>query len=483
MADEAFALSPINARPTLPTDADYDAIQEAFMETSRGRWFLTEYAKRNRNADTRMVLDAVEKLEISLASQKTQADSAAAEAAAAQVAAAEATLAEAIAARIAAEKTAAAQVAAAEAAAAEAEAARAAAMDAAAAHAAAAEAASAQAAAAQAAAARAAAAAAAPRIELWPELAKAFARTRMEIAQRLLRDSNDEAFEAIRASTETLKSISWALRERGFDVRICDFIDSQVGKITDGSTALMAESSVTTEIEAEILSVFDELIQHVEGLTSGSDAELETLDVVVDAVADAMSEDDTALPMEDDDAEEAAPAEMPAAAIAPAAELEEPAETMQVAPAAAADHDEAFREIYGDDSDIEIVDAAPPPPAPPSVPTEPEINRRRLYEAKLEPYRASETGPQIVSPADDIEIVDAAPIATAPLPHRPVINQPAPSVAAVEPVVGAPPVQPSRPSLGQALLDNGMIQDTPSRPDPLAPFRRMSQAEKIAFFT
>src|SRR5919198_1424782 len=58
MADEAFALSPISARATLPSEEDYAAIAEAFMETSRGRWFLTEYAKRNRNADTRMVLDA-----------------------------------------------------------------------------------------------------------------------------------------------------------------------------------------------------------------------------------------------------------------------------------------------------------------------------------------------------------------------------------------------------------------------------------------
>src|SRR6266852_363415 len=59
MADEAFALSPISARAALPSEEDYAAISEAFMETSRGRWFLGEYAKRNRNADTRMVLDAM----------------------------------------------------------------------------------------------------------------------------------------------------------------------------------------------------------------------------------------------------------------------------------------------------------------------------------------------------------------------------------------------------------------------------------------
>ena len=70
MADEAFALSPISARANLPREEDYDAIREAFMETSRGRWFLGEYAKRNRNADTRMVLDAVERIEETLAAQR-----------------------------------------------------------------------------------------------------------------------------------------------------------------------------------------------------------------------------------------------------------------------------------------------------------------------------------------------------------------------------------------------------------------------------
>jgi hypothetical protein len=73
MADEAFALSPISARATLPGEADYDAISEAFMETSRGRWFLSEYAKRNRNADTRMVLDAVARIEQNLAAQNNVA--------------------------------------------------------------------------------------------------------------------------------------------------------------------------------------------------------------------------------------------------------------------------------------------------------------------------------------------------------------------------------------------------------------------------
>jgi hypothetical protein len=73
MTDEAFALSPISARAAMPGEADYDAISAAFMETSRGRWFLSEYAKRNRNADTSMVLDAVARIEQNLAAQKDAA--------------------------------------------------------------------------------------------------------------------------------------------------------------------------------------------------------------------------------------------------------------------------------------------------------------------------------------------------------------------------------------------------------------------------
>src|ERR1043165_4823476 len=73
MADEAFALSPISARAAQPGEADYDAISAAFMETTRGRWFLGEYARRNHNADTRMVLDAVARIEENLAAQKNAA--------------------------------------------------------------------------------------------------------------------------------------------------------------------------------------------------------------------------------------------------------------------------------------------------------------------------------------------------------------------------------------------------------------------------
>lgn len=70
MSNSAFALSPIAAHATSPTEADFEAIREAFVETARGRWFLEEYTKRNRNADTALVLDAVARIERTIAAQK-----------------------------------------------------------------------------------------------------------------------------------------------------------------------------------------------------------------------------------------------------------------------------------------------------------------------------------------------------------------------------------------------------------------------------
>jgi hypothetical protein len=42
---------------------DYEAIERAIRETSRGRWFLNCYLERNRSAETRMLLSAIGKLE------------------------------------------------------------------------------------------------------------------------------------------------------------------------------------------------------------------------------------------------------------------------------------------------------------------------------------------------------------------------------------------------------------------------------------
>ena len=59
-------MSPTRAQLVDPNcqvaDGDYDAIVSAIMETSRGRWFLAEYARRNRHADSQTILTAFGKL-------------------------------------------------------------------------------------------------------------------------------------------------------------------------------------------------------------------------------------------------------------------------------------------------------------------------------------------------------------------------------------------------------------------------------------
>ena len=55
---------------TTISEADYDAIEFAVMETDRGRWFLKEYTRRNRNADTQVLLDAIGRLEQAVAGER-----------------------------------------------------------------------------------------------------------------------------------------------------------------------------------------------------------------------------------------------------------------------------------------------------------------------------------------------------------------------------------------------------------------------------
>src|SRR5436190_23049560 len=186
MADEAFALSPISARAALPSEEDYAAISEAFMETSRGRWFLTEYAKRNRNADTRMVLDAVARIEQSLAAQKEESLAAQREAAAAATDTSlnEAKLAEA---RLAEARLAAAVTA---------------------------------------------------------------IRTAVEAAQASAIEALDglalnERLAPVHKGARVLREIAWRLREIGNDGRICDLIDSQVSVIETGAEQISTDQAKT----------------------------------------------------------------------------------------------------------------------------------------------------------------------------------------------------------------------------------------------
>lgn len=52
----------------------YEALESAVMESARGRWFLAEYARRNRAADTLTLLDALKKLENVASSSPIRSD-------------------------------------------------------------------------------------------------------------------------------------------------------------------------------------------------------------------------------------------------------------------------------------------------------------------------------------------------------------------------------------------------------------------------
>lgn len=51
---------------------EYDAIESAVLETARGRWFLEEFARRHRVADTQTLLDAISRLGVTSSPAPTQ---------------------------------------------------------------------------------------------------------------------------------------------------------------------------------------------------------------------------------------------------------------------------------------------------------------------------------------------------------------------------------------------------------------------------
>jgi chemotaxis regulatin CheY-phosphate phosphatase CheZ len=60
---EIRSLSPLS-------EMDYGAIEAAVMETARGRWFLSEFARRNRHAETNVLLDAMKRIEQAVSGER-----------------------------------------------------------------------------------------------------------------------------------------------------------------------------------------------------------------------------------------------------------------------------------------------------------------------------------------------------------------------------------------------------------------------------
>jgi hypothetical protein len=383
MADEAFALSPISARASLPSEEDYEAIREAFMETSRGRWFLGEYAKRNRNADTRMVLDAVARIEESLAAHRQAAtDSGLAEALAAIGRAVEE--------------------------------------------------------------ARAAASAALDSLALQENLAP------------------------VRKGARVIREISWRWREIGADARICDLIDSQVSAI-EGACGRLSSLDPGGALSA-------------------------AFDLIQQRIAE-FDESDAAAPQA---AEEAMPSPSPARSDeTPTAVLEmvqpvstaDPAEAVTGMPAEAVVVTPEVVAARAEVADLSVEAADMPAAAVDVTPEAGDENPEATdpYDEALLDMVALEMGapdPSDTDAAFDAEDYDIH-ISEPPADPEIVAERAEPMVAPAQPPTTQPSQQPSlEVSLGSTLIANGIVR----RPhatllDPLAPIRRMSQAEKIAFFS
>jgi hypothetical protein len=393
MANQAFALSPISARASLPSEEDYDAIREAFMETARGRWFLDEYARRNRNADTRMVLDAVARIEETIAAQKQPPPPVVLD----RLPAALTSI------RGAVEKA---------------------------------------------------------------QQAASVAFDGLQLAENLA---------PIRKGARIIKEISWRWREIGADGRICDLIDSQVAAIeascahldeTDPRIALRdAFEMIRTEIEA--FRDIDPRAPAAAGAAvsraaPGSADAPPPLTSAIHDIAEAPAVAETAALAEASDVIEAAISEpeMPfeRATAAVAAELSQEESDAQ---------DEAVLDM------VAMEMAAPDPDEEHDLPVM----------VDSEPLHV--TMPPVVEPLPAVAHGTALQVAREPEqePELAAVEAPAP---VLQPRFSAsPPVAPEpEPSLGSTLIARGILEK-PNLPanDPLGPIRRMSQAEKIAFFS
>jgi hypothetical protein len=367
MADEAFALSPISARAALPSEEDYEAIREAFMETSRGRWFLGEYAKRNRNADTRMVLDAVERIEQSLAAQNQPAsDSALTEALAA--------------------------------------------------------------------------------------IKSALDEARGTALAALDGLALEEHLAPVRKGARVIKEIAWRWREIGADGRICDLIDSQVHAI-EGACGQLS----STEAKGALSAAFDLIERRIAGFGDG------------DAAPQAAASDppEAAIGTVEIPAEETAAQAAAAEMVTEAADVQP--DVAEITEEAAEADDDAVLELVAhemaapDDSDIELVSG----PDPDEIDAAPWPAEPVIVAREAEPQEAE----LMAAPAQ-------AEAMQAPL-------QPSLENAVAERAVAERPLESSlESSLGSSLIASGIVtKPFASASDPLAPIRRMSQAEKIALFS
>jgi hypothetical protein len=223
------------------------------------------------------------------------------------------------------------------------------------------------------------------------------------------------------------------LREIGADGRICDLIDSQVNAIAAGCGQISSTGPQTA-----LLAAFDLIEQRIEEFGGSDTLAPQAAEEAVPSPSPAPSDQMTAAAVDEIEATAAtdhAEASMSTETM--------PAEAGEVTAEAADAHDEAVLEM------IALEMAAPDPP---DTDDTSEIDTDEIHVREPPP-----ADPEIVA------------------------ERPEPLVAPAQ----SPTIQSSiQPSLGSTLIANGIVQKPhAAESDPLAPIRRMSQAEKIAFFS
>ncbi len=273
-----------------------------------------------------------------------------------------------------------------------------------------------------------------------------------------------------------IREIAWRLREIGNDGRICDLIDSQVAVIEAGAGEISAEEA-RAALHAAFAAIAGRLAEFSDDAAPAPVAEAAVAETAVaeepvaeTAFASPSPAPQEAAPVVVAETIEAAPvelaAETPASSQAPAAEFTsaeadaalaqaEAAEVAEITDAAADAHDEAMLDLIAQEM---------------GAPDEFEIDDTTTMIA--EEAHITELAPA------EFEIAAEAPEPIIAEPAEPVAEMPA--QAAVE----AAPEPAIEMSLGSSIIASGMLRkQNVAANDPLAPIRRMSQAEKIAFFS
>jgi hypothetical protein len=364
------------------------------METSRGRWFLGEYARRNRNADTSMVLDAVARIEQTLAAQKEES------LAAQQLTAAAAANAGLEEARLAQARLAEVRLA-----------------------------------------------------EVLAAIRGAVDAAQTSAIEALDALALEQKLAPVRKGARVIREIAWRLREIGNDGRICDLIDSQLAVIEAGAGEISSDEAGAA-LRAAFAAIAGRLAEFGDDAVFAPVAEAAVAEAAVAETIEAAAVEMAS--------------EAPTSSQPPAAELASAAAEAVPAQAEAAEVTE-----------VEVTDAAA------DAYDEAVLDMIAQEMGAPDEFDIDDPATMIVEEAHIAELAPAEPEIVAEMPET-IIAEPAEPLVEtpVQAAVEAVPEPAIEISLGSSIIASGIVR----RPgvaanDPLAPIRRMSQAEKIAFFS